>query len=99
MSSISLSSSSKQRTRYPLRAWLAVAAAWLAFAVLVFTGALFCVLLLPLVPFYVGAIVSSAGLLSAAHEYARSQGRVEPSRLAVSRDAPQPSPAAAPRAA
>ena len=87
------------RTRYPFRAILVVAAAWLAFAILVFSGALFCVLLLPLVPFYVGAIVSSGGLLAAAHEYARSQARVEPSRLRVSRDAKQSSPAAAPEAA
>jgi hypothetical protein len=95
----SFDSSPRQRTRYPFRALLAVAAAWLAFAILVFAGAFFCVLLVPLVPLYVGAIVSSGGLLAAAHEYARSQARVEPSRLALSRDAQQPSPAAAPRAA
>jgi hypothetical protein len=86
------------RNRYPLRALLAVALAWLAFAILVFSGAFFCVLLLPLVPLYVGAIVSSGGLLAAAHQYARSQSRVEPSRLRVRRDAQQSSPNAAPEA-
>jgi hypothetical protein len=98
MSSNSFDSLSDQRTRYPFRAFLAVAGAWLAFAVLVFSGALFCVLLLPLVPFYVGSVVSSAGLLSAAHQYARSPARGEPSRLRL-RDAEQSSPAAAPEAA
>ncbi len=79
MSPDSFDSLPSHRTRYPFRAILAVAAAWLAFAILVFSGALFCVLLLPLVPFYVGAIVSSGGLLAAAHEYARStsSGRAE----------------------
>lgn len=99
MSSDSFDSRSSHRTRYPLRAILALAGAWLVFAVLVFSGALFCVLLLPLVPLYVGAIVSSGGLLAAAHEYARSRARVEPSRLRLSRDAQQSSPTAAPEAA
>jgi hypothetical protein len=99
MSLISLDSEPQPTRRYPLTALLAVAGAWLAFAILVLAGAFFCILLVPLIPFYVVAIVSSGGLLSAAHDYAKRQAIVETSRLRVSRDAHQPSPAVAPRAA
>lgn len=95
---ISLNSEPNQTRRYPFTALLAVAGAWLTFALLVLSGALFCILLPPLIPLYVAAIVSAGGLLASAHDYAKQRAIVEPSRLRVSRDAQQPSPAVAPRA-
>ncbi len=77
------------RTRYPLRAIVAVAGAWLVFALQVFSGALFAILLLPLVPLFIVFVLSGAGLLASAHQYAASVARREPlpTKLAVRTDA------------
>ncbi len=64
--------------RYPLRAVLAVGAAWLLVVFQIFFGLMGVMLAIPLVPAFVGLLVASAGLVSAAHQYALSVARVEP---------------------
>ncbi len=77
------------RTRYPLRAILAVAGAWLVFLIQVLSGVFIFALVIPLIPFFICLVLSSAGLLASAHQYALSQAQRVPraAKLARTRDA------------
>lgn len=66
------------RVRYPLKAFLAVAGAWVVLLFQVLFGAATVMLAVPLVPVFVGMLMGGASLVSAAHDYARSLAREEP---------------------
>lgn len=74
--------------RYPLRAVLVVAAAWLLFTFSVLVYACVSLLLLPFLPAIVFGQIS---LLSSAHEYARSVARAAPELVAQRRALAVPS--------
>jgi heme A synthase len=71
-------SPSETRIRYPLRAILAVAGAWLLFLIQVLFGAFTVMMAVPLVPIFFGILMGGACLLSSAHQYALSLAREEP---------------------
>lgn len=66
---------SEVRLRYPLHALLLVGAAWVFYGSILLVTALFFLPCIPLAPFVVVLMVSLGGLLSSAHEYARSVAR------------------------
>jgi len=66
------------RVRYPLKAILAVGGAWLLVVFQIFFGLAGVMLAIPLVPAFVGLLLCSASLVSAAHQYALSVAREEP---------------------
>ncbi len=76
------------RLRYPLHAVLLVGAAWFFYAVVLLVSALVFLPCIPLAPAIVVLMISLGGLLSSAHEYARSVARPRArGRLAPRRDA------------
>jgi hypothetical protein len=91
----------RPRLRYPARAILAVAGAWLVFLLLLIIGFGALALIAPIACFYVAGLVGYVGLLSEAHEYARRQAYVVASpkpaayasRAALSRSRSKPSTA------
>jgi hypothetical protein len=78
----------KTHLRYPFHAVVLVAAAWLFYAVVLLVSALLLLPCVPLAPVLVMLMIALGGLLSSAHEYARSvaQPRAR-GRLAARRDA------------
>lgn len=60
------------RLRYPISALLLVGASWLLYAVVLLASALLILPCVPLAPALVILMISLGGLLSSAHEYARS---------------------------
>jgi len=60
------------RLRYPLSALLLVGASWLLYAVVLLVSAILILPCVPLAPALVILMISLGGLLSSAHEYARS---------------------------
>jgi hypothetical protein len=64
--------SPRVRLRYPLSALLLVGASWLLYAVVLLVSAILILPCVPLAPALVILMISLGGLLSSAHEYARS---------------------------
>lgn len=60
------------RLRYPLSALLLVGASWLLYAVVLLVSAILILPCVPLAPALVISMISLGGLVSSAHEYARS---------------------------
>jgi len=89
------------RLRYPISALLLLGASWLLYAVVLLISAILILPCVPLAPALVILMISLGGLLSSAHEYARSvatpvrKARLVPLGQAQSISRPAPRPGAA----
>lgn len=97
-----MAQSPKVRFRYPLHAVLLVGVSWCFFGIVLLICSLFMLPCVPLAPLLVMTMISLGGLLSSAHEYARSvatpvlragrEARVAAPNDAQIREASQPNP-------
>jgi hypothetical protein len=78
------------RFRYPVRAYLAVALASLLFLTHLIAGTLFVALMIPLIPLFIGSVMTTGNVLTAALDYARAQAVPIPVTRPESRRDPRP---------